>query len=231
VNGTQKMAKPVLRNNKHLRKDCSMLRFNTLATSLTLATTALVMSTNQEAKPSTPRLPSGHPAVSTHPEAKVPTQSKPEDVQAVGAVIDAYYASISGPKGQPRDWERFSSLFMPDARFILPRVVDGKVVPMSLSPQEFIDMNRKYFERGGYYETDIHRDIDAFGHIAQVFSTYESRRALTEPLPYSRGINSFQLLNTGDRWWITTIIWDTEQPDTNLIPLVYLPSDGNMKTP
>jgi len=171
-----------------------------------------------------PELPTGHPAVSTPEKAVAQSNANPADVESVDAVIDAYYASVSGAKGVPRDWERFLSLFMPDARFIVSRTVDGAAIPLALSAQEFVDSNRTYFEKGGYFESDINRETDSFGHIAQVFSTYASRRAIEDPEPYSRGINSFQLMNTGNRWWITTVMWDSEQPDVNPIPPAYLPA-------
>ena len=38
-----------------------------------------------------------------------------------------------------------------------------------------------------------------------------------------RGINSFQLLNDGKRWWVVTIFWLGETPD-NPIPKQYLKS-------
>ncbi len=167
-------------------------------------------------------LPTGHPAVSMPEKPNASAPADPADVQTIDAIVDAYYASVSGAKGQKRDWNRFLSLFSPDARFIVVRKVDEKMVPLSLSPIEFVDSNRTYFERGGYFEKDIHREIDTFGHIAQVFSTYASRRAKEDPEPYSRGINSIQLMNTGDRWWITSIMWDHEQPETNPIPEAYL---------
>ena len=36
-----------------------------------------------------------------------------------------------------------------------------------------------------------------------------------------RGINSFQLLFDGQRWWVMTIYWQQETPD-NIIPKKYL---------
>jgi hypothetical protein len=36
-----------------------------------------------------------------------------------------------------------------------------------------------------------------------------------------RGINSFQLLNDGKRWWVISIYWLAETPD-NPIPAKYL---------
>ena len=63
--------------------------------------------------------------------------------------------------------------------------------------------------------------MEKFGHIAHIFSTYESRRKADDPAPFARGINSFQLMNDGKRWWIVTIFWEAEGPD-NPIPAEYL---------
>ncbi len=54
-----------------------------------------------------------------------------------------------------------------------------------------------------------------------VFSTYESRRAKADEKPFARGINSIQLMQHGGRWWIVTVMWDSERPD-NPIPAKYL---------
>ena len=40
------------------------------------------------------------------------------DVASVDAIITALYDVISGPAGGKRDWDRFRSLFIPEARLI-----------------------------------------------------------------------------------------------------------------
>jgi hypothetical protein len=55
-----------------------------------------------------------------------------------------------------------------------------------------------------------------------VWSTYESRHTLDDEKPFARGINSFQLLKDGDRYWVVNIFWDAESP-TKPIPAKYLP--------
>ena len=70
-------------------------------------------------------------------------------------------------------------------------------------------------------EQEVHRVVDQFGPVAQVFSTYESRRGI-EDKPFARGINSFQLFHDGERWWILSIFWSSERPDLP-IPERYLP--------
>ncbi|MFT7665504.1 MAG: hypothetical protein ACI87A_003742, partial [Planctomycetota bacterium] len=64
------------------------------------------------------------------------------------------------------------------------------------------------------------RKVEQFGHIAHVFSTYES---VAEPggEPFDRGINSFQLMRDENRWWVITIYWDRES-EANPIPAKYL---------
>jgi hypothetical protein len=51
-----------------------------------------------------------------------------------------------------------------------------------------------------------------------VFSTYESRHALADAKPFERGINSFQLLYDGQRWWVVTIYWQGERPGLPIPP-------------
>ena len=75
----------------------------------------------------------------------------------------------------------------------------------------------------GFFERSIHNELQQFGNIAQVWSTYESRHNLDDPKPFARGINSIQLLKDGDRYWIVTILWDSELPNKP-IPGKYLPN-------
>ena len=46
-------------------------------------------------------------------------------------------------------------------------------------------------------------------------------RRTPEAEPFARGINSFQLMNDGTRWWVVSIMWDSERPD-NPIPDRYI---------
>ena len=72
--------------------------------------------------------------------------------------------------------------------------------------------------------TDIMENkVDTFGNITQVFSTYESYRSKKDKDPFMRGINSIQLLNDGNRWWIINIYW-VQESEENPIPKQYLPN-------
>ena len=143
------------------------------------------------------------------------------DTVSAEAIIDALYDVISGPAGQARDWDRFRGLFAIGARLLpaAPRP-DGSA-PAALSPDDYIQRATETFAKSGFFEQEVARREEAFGTIMHVFSTYESRRAKTDEKPFARGINSIQLMQHGGRWWIVTVMWDQERPDTPL-PAKYL---------
>jgi len=180
--------------------------------------------------PQLPQMPANHPDIGqqaprdahgAEAEPEVPP-ADPEDVKSIDAIIHAYYDTISGERGKARDWKRLRSLMIPDTRFVTTRPLDNNIsMPMICTIAQFIEVNGTYFEKGGYYEREVHRQVDRFGTVAQVFSTYESRRDLRETQPYSRGINSIQLLNDGMRWWIVNVMWDYERADNNPLPEKY----------
>ena len=146
----------------------------------------------------------------------------PDDVATLDGIMAAVYEAISGPAGAPRDWDRFRSLFIPEARLIPVAVRPDGVSAAVNSVEDYIALVEPYFEQNSFFEVEIERRVERYGHILHAFSTYESRYAPDDPAPFSRGINSFQLMWDGSRWWIVTIFWDSERPDQP-IPARYLP--------
>ena len=138
--------------------------------------------------------------------------------------MEAVYDVISGPAGAKRDWDRFRSLFIPEARLISssPRREGDGFGCRVLSPEDYVTGAGPNLKKDGFFEQEIHRVVEQFGQIAHVFSTYESRRSLDDAEPFARGINSFQLMNDGKRWWVVSIYWTGERPDLP-IPKKYLP--------
>lgn len=115
------------------------------------------------------------------------------------------------------------TLCIPEHRSIRTgKLPDGSTAYKMMSPDEYMRQMNDWLLANGFFETEIHRSEERFGHIAHVFSTYESRRKATDPQPYQRGINSFQLLFDGSRWWILNVMWQHETPEFP-IPSKYLP--------
>ena len=146
--------------------------------------------------------------------SKVPAP-KADDVNSIDAIMRAAYDSISGPAGA-RDWNRFRSLFLPQARFTrVGRNPDGGTIVITWSVDEFVRSAGEAFANEGFFENAIVNKPDTYGGMTQVLSSYESRHAPAEK-PFARGVNSFQVLNDGKRCWIVSIFWDSERPDNPL---------------
>lgn len=146
----------------------------------------------------------------------------PADVGSVESIIGAVYDVISGPAGAERDWDRMRTLFLPDARLIPSwRTDEGEIGHRYMTLEEWIAGAESYFAESPFFEVEISRVDERYGHIAHAFSTYESRTE-ADGAPFTRGINSIQLMNDGDRWWIVNIFWQGET-ETAPIPTQYLP--------
>ncbi len=152
----------------------------------------------------------------------VPTVApRPEDVGTLDGIMRAFYEVISGPAGQPRQWARDRSLYIPGVRFVANDVRQGQPHAEVMDHQAFVDQADSGLVHDGFYEREIHRDTHTYGNITHVFSTYEMRRTPNGPA-FGRGINSIELFWDGKRWWIAGAIWfdeDREHP----IPKEYLP--------
>lgn len=145
-----------------------------------------------------------------------------EDVGNLDGIIKAFYDVISGPAGQPRQWARDRTLYIPGIRFVIVSAgKDGKPLVEVNTHQEYVDQNDARMVKSGFFESEIHRETRRFGNIVHVFSTYEARLKKDGP-PVGRGVNSIELFWDGTRWWIASATWDTERPD-NPLPKDLLP--------
>jgi hypothetical protein len=149
-------------------------------------------------------------------------QVDPADVETIDGIIAALYAAISGPVGQPRNHDQFLSVFAPDAR-LQPTSQQAPNGYLSWTPADYWDRNAEALVQIGFTEAEIGRTTEVFGNVTHVFSTYESYRYDNgEPTgPFSRGINSIQIIHYQDRYWILSLTWDSERAD-NPIPSKYV---------
>lgn len=157
------------------------------------------------------------------PASAAAPQANPDDVKSVDAILGALYDVISGPAGQARNWDRFRSLFIPQGGRLIPtsQAPDGTVRHRVITPDEYAAQSGPTLEKNGFFEREIGRTTETFGNVTHAFSAYESKRTAQDAKPFSRGINSIQLLNDGKRWYVVTIYWDSERPN-NPIPAKYL---------
>ena len=145
-----------------------------------------------------------------------------KDVSSIDGIIAALYDVISGPAGEKRNWDRMRTLFIPEAKMMsTTKRPDGSMTKRVRSVEEYINSSGPLLEKDGFFEREIGRTTEQYGGIVQVFSAYDSKRKTTDAMPFARGINSIQLWNDGKRWWIVSILWQSETPD-NLLPQKFL---------
>jgi hypothetical protein len=131
------------------------------------------------------------------------------DVSSIDAIVNAIYESITFREGEEPNLERLRSLFTPKAQFI--RITPDGIIKMDL--ESFISSFSERVKTGAmksFYEAEISRKTNAFGSIAQVFSSYSKGINTKDPKSMVRGINSIQLFHDGQRWWMSSILWQDE---------------------
>jgi hypothetical protein len=184
----------------------------TLRTKLFAAVLGILLAASAAAQVGTPR-PSAAGAAAA-------------DSASVDAILAALYASVSHPDGVEPDWPRMRNIFLPVGMLIPPKRPNEDMFTV-LDVDGFRDRVRKAAaaskpkgESTAFFEKEVARRLDCFGNVCHAFSTYEARRAPSDEKPFTSGINSIQLLNDGQRWWVASIVWDTERAN-NPIPAEY----------
>src|SRR3954451_20406893 len=133
------------------------------------------------------------------------------DVETLDAILRTLYEVISGPAGQARDWDRYRSLFLPEARLMPVISMPGEKVRVRLlSVENYIQRVEPIFATENFWERETSRQAETIGHFAHVLSSYESLRD-PNGSPFERDANSIQLLNDGSRWWIVSVLWNTSR--------------------
>jgi hypothetical protein len=120
-------------------------------------------------------------------------------------LVAALYEAVSAPPGKEHDWNRFRALFAPKAQLVV-RTAEGGLRAMTV--EEFIaaaSANREPF-----VERELASRIEAWGHIAHSWSSYEGVIGEGESARTIRGVNSFQMAEIEGGWKVVTIFWESE---------------------
>ena len=63
------------------------------------------------------------------------------------------------------------------------------------------------YEQDGFIEYEIKKTIDSYNGIVHVFQSYYAKELDFE----EKGINSYQLIFDGERWWISNLLWTSNR--------------------
>ncbi len=180
-----------------------MNRFSRMRSLLILALASAIAAAPQNAQAQ---------AAATAP-ARIPAD--PKDVESIDAIMSAVYASISGPAGAQRQWDRFRSLMAPNARLVpTGQNAQGRGWLRNWSVEEYITAADSGLKTNGFFERELGRKMERYGNVVHLMSSYDSKRSESDPQPFQRGVNSFQLWYDGTRWYVVSIFWQAESPAT-----------------
>jgi len=148
-----------------------------------------------------------------------------EDVESLDGIVKAYYEVVSGPAGVPRQWDRDKSLHIPDAQVVIVGN-DSTGVPIgrAITIGQYHEMSGEV-AGSAFYEYEIHRVTQRHGAVAHVWSTYEWRHE-EDGAVGGQGVNTIQMYHDGERWWITSWMFDGRS-DAPAVPDDYLPPGGD----
>ncbi len=172
------------------------------------------------------QLPSVKPSLGPRPDFTSPSDlpdAAPADVSSIQNIVKAFYSAISAPRGSKLDRSRLRSLFVPSGRIAvgLPPGASHSANVLFLTLDQYADSSDSQTAKEGFFDANPANQVEQFGVMAHVYSTYESRSHEDDPKPMARGIKSFELLHRADRWYIVQVYWDAERSD-NPLPDRYL---------
>jgi hypothetical protein len=191
-----------------------------IALSVALASTGLpaMQSADVAVAPTKPAVVSRE--LQSHPDWP---KAKPDDVKTIRAIVGAFFDAISAPAGGTLDRERLRALFVPDGRIEIPQPA-SKGSPTDvifLTPDQYADNSDSQTAKTGFFDHVLAIQVQHFGVMAHVYTSYESRKSPSDLKPFVRGVKSIELLNSAGRWYIVQVSWDREGPG-NAIPDRYL---------
>jgi hypothetical protein len=142
--------------------------------------------------------------------------ANPDDVKTLDSIIAASYEALSGPVGKPRQWARYLSLLDPQARLVSTSVdaATGQPKIVRWNREEYAAAANEYLVKTGFVDRKLGCVTNQYGNVATVRCGFEG---LEQSKLVERGAAIYQIYNDGNRWWITSVVWDQERPG-NLLP-------------
>lgn len=137
-----------------------------------------------------------------------PAAAEAPALPEIRSVLDRLYVAFSFDAGGQPDWAAMRGLFLPGAVFVDP--VKPGVPPRGKSADAFLADFRQWVEsdpklEAGFRERIVEARIEAFGHIAHAFVTFEgyvpgpsAAKAVT------RGVDSIQLVASDAGWKVAS---------------------------
>lgn len=142
------------------------------------------------------------------------TEDKTADEQAIEAVIERQFGSLSWTPGESADWDTFMSDFLPDA----PLYPSKRPVKQQ-SVKAFMERlsGLKETKLRSFHEEVLGTEIRIFGNVAVAVAGCETVENETE---VSRGVEMLLLVKDVGQWRIAGQAWDMESDEVKVPPFL-----------
>ena len=134
-------------------------------------------------------------------------------VKSIDGIIDELLDQITIEKGEKMDTTAIRNLFHPSAIFTVADSTNAETASLD----DFLTLLKDPYYEQGYLEKEIHKVVDEYNGIAQVFQTFYGKDS--EGVE-EKGINSYQLTYYSGRWWIVSLLWTIESKSVG-VPTKY----------
>ena len=139
--------------------------------------------------------------------------SAQDETTAIEATIDALYAVISGPVGEPRECDAMRDLFMEGAAMgSVGAGPDGHGRGRVITLDDYIERSGPWLVENGFTERATRTEIDQWGEIAYARSAYEGVNGVTGEV-FLIGVNYITLFKVEGEWKVASILWRTQTED------------------
>jgi hypothetical protein len=130
-------------------------------------------------------------------------------LKSINGIIDELLDQITIEEGEKMDTAAVRNLFHPSAIFTVADSSNAETVSLD----DFLNILKDPYYEQGYLEKEIHKVVDEYNGIAQVFQTFYGKDSEGSE---ERGINSYQLTYYGNRWWIVSLLWTIESKSVGI---------------
>lgn len=130
-------------------------------------------------------------------------------------ISEKVYEGISFSKGNKPRFDLLKSCFIEQGIFINNKGESPIIKPV-LDYIEMIDSNINLGNILSIQETEIEQQVEEFGSVAQIKSSYKLDFEGKEGVQTRYGVNLFQLINHNGQWLISSMCWD-DKPDKSLL--------------
>jgi hypothetical protein len=132
-------------------------------------------------------------------------------------LVTGVYEAVSGSFAEQPDWDFIRAHFDPKALIVLRSSREGSTVhDVDGFIKDFTDFYGRISEAEGFRETVVSVRSLVYGNVAHAYVVYEAQ-ILGDDRPPQRGLDSWHLVKKDGRWWVISIVNDSE-PTSGPIP-------------